>query len=1738
MPSLTSLTRAIRYVDHGTEEMRSILPGLPFSDVFSSRTQKISRSICDPFNFNRTLLIPDLLERCIKKVENAIQTELLQKCESVVRSCQLQRGSSIEKIQSLQAQLFKVRSELRGELQALFDVKTRSDAVFFQFTSRSQEALGHQKFLKEKGGVMGMRLDPVLNEELPLLEGGKMYESTTRNEIIILDFETDKETRLCEGLGCTVMDPIAGIVRPAIVGGRMRDSATGHVVPIARVTRDPATFQIVPESNLRGVHVQGSSIQFNLATLDASQLLDALSQMSNASDGESPEHGMELSQPATFKKTKAVKSSVKKSKRESREGQEKVEDATDSSAYLNIASFMEELSQKLKIISDDLCQKYQPTSFEEVEKIRSAILTNAKSFTEALRDSYNNTLQTHFENVKNKSQKALDEAERQKLLKEFSLQEELLEFVLRSEGSKVLKTYSNMYGEHFERLLHKHLQDVANRENLKRKVENGEATPADDAALKIKEALDTSMIAKVEGVLKENVNALLGKLSQTRKRMVEILGSSAEFDEAMVDSMIDEHERMHDQLDLDGKKALFHQISDIEMKNEEEKNRKITLLRATAPRRQARSLWKKAKGLAPVSARKSSISSTSDSEEVRIEKAKNRHTEQKANLESAHEEYASIAIESYRQEIEMKNRGEIRKLDEFCLQKFEAMGDDEERKRMLESHYNEREKLKNKLEIDKERQLTEFNKKLAERRAQQLQNLDALQKEEMIALKDADHDEHASKMALQADLLVQHLQEETKIEGALWQQQQSEVQDFIRAQTEQEEAQQNLMEMKLLSNIAATDDPDLRQKMLDEHNIAIQKVKLQQGIARNKTEEDIRRRLNERKAKKLSSLGDQHSKAKALVETAIPLEEISSELANLNEISASMLRHEEQKAREYENLLRTAESEIKTLRLELEQRMNSSIEMATNEFKQQMVTSTYSDEDRERLLRNHDEEIRMMKQQMQLDAARQVGNLESMLQNRRQKKKRQMEAIQAKEMKQFGVEGTTKVAEISLDNLDTVYKAKEDKEIAAILDKLSAEEEKLLAESRQQIVEAQQSSDLSDAEREKLVKQHEENLQKLKSYMDIEKQKKTDELKMQIEERKRRKAEKLQERARLQQIEEEIRNKQQAELELLEQTHEKQIETELMQVENELEIEKERENARMMIEMDRKLEEAKQAEMKKIEVVTSDAVERERLLKEADARLDHVKHQAEIEKQKQEKALQEKLALKKAKRASELKRRHDEELSLKMCQQVEEAEKMLSRESQGTSAEYDSGDEGIEGESPDDYENAELHKRLEEERKAFEAEMILISGERERVRKELKEKHEAEKSKIEIEMKKEQEELEKQMRLEQAARMEEFERRKLQMKQEMENASNKMSSAEREILIKQHEERLRNLEQEAMAKKASIDSDLKEKLEQRKLKKKMQAKKGLEQMEGVNEVMLAQETTIKGNFRDNRIQEFKLIFSQGRESEARKLLRDFHSEELQQLQAAQASEIVKAKARGLQGGIESEAVLLEKTHENKILELKTKQEREKSDLEKSVYGNTSTSSLLQADEKPEETANDQLSALQSQIEKMETEYRSKQEMERQKFEQKRAELASRGAQRIRELHEEMMKPIAESASSALQTREDIQREHEEENEALVLAIDDEKHRQHHLLTRRLRERQEARLQSTLDNAKKAGSEMLMKSLGKTTDADPDAANLNAPGGGQRRIRFKPQKTSPSRQLQVVLLCCCFLVSHTLRKSWG
>ena len=1655
-----------------------------------------------------------------------MQTELLQRCESVVRSCQMQRGSPMEKIQSLQAELFKVRSDLRAQLQDLFSVKAKSDAVFFQFTSKSQDAVVHQKFLQEQGGVMGMRLDPVLNEELPLLKGGKMYDSSARNEIIILDFETDKDTRLCEGLGCTVMDPIAGIVRPATIGGRMRDSVTGHVVPIAGVRRDPSTFQIVPESNLRGLH--GSSIHYNLASLDASQLLDALSHMSNAGEEEAADNQMEASQPTVFKKPKAAKSSIKKSKKEKKGEKVRTEDTIDSNAYLNVESFVEEFDQRLKSISQKYLQKYHPTHLQEVEKIRGDIMSGARAFADALRESYNNTLRAHFQNVKNKSQQAADETEKQILLNQFSLQEELLEFILRSEGNKVLKTYANMYAEHFDRLLQKHFEESSNHEELKQKMENGEATPADDAALKIKMALDNSMIAQVEGVLQDNVKALLEKLSQTKMQIVETLANSADFDESMVDSMIDEHERMHDKLDLDNKKALFNRVSDIEMKSEEEKNRKLSLLRANAPRKEARSLWKKAKALTPrTNASKSNIVSSEDSKEDRLEKAKTRQAEQITNLQSAHQAYASIVIESYRQELEMKNRSELRELDEICLKKFETTEDNEERRKLLDNHDKEREALQSKLEIDKERQLAEFNKKLAEKKAKMLENLKSIHKEETsVLLQNSDDDELAKKVAFSANLLVQHLEEETRIESALWQQQQSEVQDFIRAQSEQEEAQRNLMEMKLLSNIAAMDDPDLRQRMLDEHHISIQKVKLQQGVARNKTEEDLRTRLNERKAKKLSSLTAQHSKAKALAETETPLEDIAAEVANLNEISASMLRHEEEKAREYENLLRSAESEIKSLRSELEQRMNSSIEMTKNEFKQQLQTNNYSDEDRERLLKNHEDEIKMMKQQMQLDAARQVGNLESMLQTRRLKKKRQIETMQAKELKQLGVEATAKVTEVSLDNLDSVYKAKEEREVAAFLDKFSSEEEKLLAESRQQILEAQQSQDLSEAEREKLVKEHEENLQKLKSYMEIEKQKKTAELRLQIEERKRKKAEKLQERARLQHIQEEIRNKQKAEFELIEQTHVKQIETELMQVDNDLEIEKERENARIVIEIDRRLEEAKQEEMKKIDVVATDAAERDRLLKEADARLDHVRHQAEIEKQKQEKALQEKLAQKKAKKASELKRKHDEELSLKMCEQIEVAEKILSESkvSQASaSGDYDSGDEVMdENENPDDFENVELHKKLEEERRAFEAEMVLISGERERVRKELKEKHEAEKSKIENEMKREQEELEKQMRLEQAARMEEFDRKKKQMMQEMENASKKMSSAEREILIKQHEERLRNLEQEAMAKKASIDNDLKEKLEQRKLKKRMQAKKGLDHMEGVNQVMLAQETSLKDNFRDSKIQQFQQIFSDGQESEARKLLRDFHNEELQQVQAAQATEIVKAKAKGLQGGNESEVMLLEKTHENKILELKTKQEREKADLEKSRYGSASTDSMgiLADDKKLEEAASDQLSALQSQIEKMEMEYKNKQAMEREMFEQKRKELATRGAQRIRQLHEETMSSIVMSGSATPQTREDIQREHEEETEALVLAIDDERHRQHQLLTRRLKERQETRLQSTLDNAKKAGGQWLKQSLGKTLNAEPDAATTSAQGGGQRRIRFKPQKASPSRQLQV------------------
>jgi len=189
------------------------------------------------------------------------------------------------------------------------------------------------------------------------------------------------------------------------------------------------------------------------------------------------------------------------------------------------------------------------------------------------------------------------------------------------------------------------------------------------------------------------------------------------------------------------------------------------------------------------------------------------------------------------------------------------------------------------------------------------------------------------------------------------------------------------------------------------------------------------------------------------------------------------------------------------------------------------------------------------------------------------------------------------------------------------------------------------SIEVGTADREEMIRQHEESVKRLEGYMGKEKEKQELDLKAQLAERQRKKVERLQAQKERKEKSEQLERAKVEELAMFEEEQQAERSKEEARIKMELEAEKEREMVRIeqdiAAELERKLmEERKMVEQAAVQSSNS-AAERERMLNDADEKIRSMQENAKMEKVRQEQLLQDKLLKKKAKRAQGLQQKHD-----------------------------------------------------------------------------------------------------------------------------------------------------------------------------------------------------------------------------------------------------------------------------------------------------------------------------------------------------------------------------------------------------------------------------------------------------------------------------------------------------------------
>jgi hypothetical protein len=532
----------------------------------------------------------------------------------------------------------------------------------------------------------------------------------------------------------------------------------------------------------------------------------------------------------------------------------------------------------------------------------------------------------------------------------------------------------------------------------------------------------------------------------------------------------------------------------------------------------------------------------------------------------------------------------------------------------------------------------------------------------------------------------------------------------------------------------------------------------------------------------------------------------------------------------------------------------------------------------------------------------QVSGLEQQLLARKNKRQKNLDISKSKELRAINSQQMTGTnADKQKAALESELNAEIESEIQAARDKMLLQKEKVLEEERKKM-ESELGDEaalrISDEERKRLVANHETNLIKLGQFMDQERQRQEIELLQALEEKKRKKesrldaALKMQEKERL--LNEELQRKQLEELAKLEMAQERERQREIEQ----MQTEKERESE----ELKRKFEdEKKRIQEEEFSKIKNNAVaeeEKERLLNEAQSKIDLMMNLLSQEQRKQEALLELQISQKRARRSAFLQQKQAEALEETMIQHVNEAEQELKKLESEAGPELMDDDESSDVFTDDARLAAErLANKLKMDREKFEAEMEAAIAEQEKIKSDLQARQERERQQLEVEMAREAQQYEERLRSEQERRMEDLRLRREQIENSMSREAEGLSVEERERMIHQHEAQLRQLEQDAAAKKAAMDEELQAKIAQRRGKKQAQLKanKAMELRDQEEQARAAAEA-MKQRLLEQRLEGLLSMVKEGLADEAVTMCRRMYEQDCEELKVKQAAAFAREMA--------------------------------------------------------------------------------------------------------------------------------------------------------------------------------------------------------------------------------------------------
>jgi hypothetical protein len=429
---------------------------------------------------------------------------------------------------------------------------------------------------------------------------------------------------------------------------------------------------------------------------------------------------------------------------------------------------------------------------------------------------------------------------------------------------------------------------------------------------------------------------------------------------------------------------------------------------------------------------------------------------------------------------------------------------------------------------DKARQLHDLEAQLEARRRKKLEKEQKdLHNQELELLADPSTRSDAAAVALSATVAVRQEVDAARMLSALQEQESLEMEHAREQADSAAQAVKAEAQALLQKRISHEVDDNLRQELLKQHELDLARINAEAAVARGRVEHDLQARLAEKKKKRRDMLDVQHKKEnEALKEggKTRTIQEVEAELERLRQESGIAIRQEEEMAKVAYDMLAEAKAEIRALKEELKEKAQETLRSEELRLQDTLANTDVSSEQREKLLREHEDDVRRIKSQLAADEAKQVSGLESKLAARKAKRQKKLETAHAKELEEVHAvaekqdnkihqESEPVNLEEAKQKLEKEFKEQEEAELEAMREKMRKEKETLLQDELQKLqkqLASDVAAEMNDEDRQKLIAANETNMKRLEAYMDKERLRQEDELRAQLQAKKAKKEAKLQ----------------------------------------------------------------------------------------------------------------------------------------------------------------------------------------------------------------------------------------------------------------------------------------------------------------------------------------------------------------------------------------------------------------------------------------------------------------------------------------------------------------------------------------------------------------------------------------------------------------------------------------------------